>query len=355
MKKVRVGFIGAGQISELHARAYVENPTGELVAIADSAPGLAERRVAEWGAQRAYNDYHELLADPDIDAVEILLPHHLHREAAVAALDSGKHVSLQKPMALNLHEADQIAAAAERAGTVFRVFDNFLAYVPYRFATSLIEAGEIGEPRFIRFMVVRGKQVGGWQESESAKEWRRDPKLSGGNFFFDHGAHVAATIVHFMGRVEAVHAITGRNVGAEISDTGGAAAITFRHVDGRGLGTWTGITSPDLTVSTDYYSADERAEITGDRGIIWINQSSARLLGGPPVSLYRDGEVRHFTDMETDWGESFRTGGMEFTAAIANGGHLGVTADDARHVLAFLLAAKTSAIEHREVAIADMG
>ncbi len=59
--------------------------------------------------------------------------------------------------------------------------------------------------------------------------------------------------------------------------------------------------------------------------------------------------------METDWGESFRTGGMEFTAAIANGGHLDVTANDARHVLAFLLAAKTSAIEHREVAIADMG
>ncbi len=356
VSKVRVGFIGAGRIADLHARAYVDNPIGELFAVADSAPGHADRRAREWGAQRAYTDYHELLADPEVDAVEILLPHYLHREAAVAALDAGKHVSLQKPFALDLNEADQIIAAARRAGTVFRVFENFLAYEPYRFATSLIEAGEIGEPRFIRVAVVIGTAIGGWEIPESAIEWRRDPARGGHSmFFFDHGAHVASTIIHFMGHVETVHSLTVREAGAEIAVTGGSAAITFRQVDGRGLGSWTGVRSTDLPVSTDYYPADELVEITGDRGIIWINQTSAKLLGGPPVSLYRDGKVRHFTEMETDWGDSFRVGGMEFTDAIANGGSIGVTTDDARHVLAFLLAAIKSAREHREVAVADLG
>ena len=355
MSKVRVGFIGAGHIAELHARAYVDNPTGELVAIADNVPGYAEQRAREWGAQRAYSDYCELLADPDIDAVEILLPHHLHRDAAIAALNAGKHVSLQKPLALDLADADQVLEAVSRTTQVFRVFENSLAYEPYRFATSLIEAGEIGEPRSIRFSVYRGTPLGGWQIPESAREWRRDPALSGGSFFFDHGAHLAAAIVHFMGHVETVHALTSRGAGAEIPNTGGVAAITFRHVDGQSIGSWTGLGSPDLPIPTDYYAAEEVAEIAGERGIIWINQTSAKLLGAPPVSLYRDGKVRHFTEMETDWGDSFRTGGMEFTNAIANGGPIDITAENARHVLAFLLAAKMSALEHREVAISELG
>lgn len=356
MSKVRVGFIGAGRIADLHARAYADNPTGELYAVADNRPDYAEERATEWGAQRAWTDYRELLADPDVDAVEILLPHHLHHEVSVAALDAGKHVSLQKPFALDLNEADQIVAAARSAGTVFRVLENFLAYEPYKLATSLIESGEIGDPIFIRVAVIIGHGIGAWEIPETAMEWRRDPARGGsGMFFFDHGAHVASTITHYMGRVETVHALTGREAGAEIAVTGGSAAITFRHVDGRRLGSWTGVRSTDLPIPTDYYPADELVEITGERGIIWINQTSAKLLGGPPVSLYRDGKVRHFTDMNTDWGDSFRVGGMEFTDAIANGGSVGLKADDARHVLAFQFAAIKSAAERREIAVADMG
>ncbi len=117
MTRVRAGFIGAGRIADLHARAYVDNPTGELYAVADNRPGHAEARAREWGAQRAFADYHELLADPEVDAVEILLPHYLHREVSVAALEAGKHVSLQKPFALDLGEADEIIERLDaRAG-----------------------------------------------------------------------------------------------------------------------------------------------------------------------------------------------------------------------------------------------
>ncbi|MCH8228755.1 MAG: Gfo/Idh/MocA family oxidoreductase, partial [Chloroflexi bacterium] len=66
MPKVRVGFIGAGQIADLHARGYANNPTGTLFAVADSSPGRAEARANEWHAERSYEDYREMLADPDV-------------------------------------------------------------------------------------------------------------------------------------------------------------------------------------------------------------------------------------------------------------------------------------------------
>ncbi|MBI4305955.1 MAG: Gfo/Idh/MocA family oxidoreductase, partial [Chloroflexi bacterium] len=83
MSKVRVGFIGAGRIADLHALAYVNNPTGELHAVADAAPGRAKARAVQWGAKKSYADYRELLADPEVDAVEVILPHHLHLPATL--------------------------------------------------------------------------------------------------------------------------------------------------------------------------------------------------------------------------------------------------------------------------------
>lgn len=98
--QVRVGIIGAGRISDLHAIEYRENPNAEIVAVADVDVEQASARARAWGCSlaRIYGDYRALLDDPRVNAVEILLPHNLHCEAAIAALDAGKHVSLQKPM-----------------------------------------------------------------------------------------------------------------------------------------------------------------------------------------------------------------------------------------------------------------
>ncbi len=219
-----------------------------------------------------------------------------------------------------------------------------------------MESGEIGDPLLIRLTVISGRSVGGWEIPEATMEWRGDPARGGGSmFFFDHGAHMAATAVHFMGPVATVHAMT---VGTE--DTGSLipgtpANITFRCVDERRLGTWTGVGSRDIPITTDYYPVDELVEITGEKGIVWINQTSSRLLGGPPVSLHRDGKMRHFSDMNTDWGDSFKLAGRQFTDAIANGTSIGLDGATARHNLAFQLAAIKSNDEHREIAVADMG
>jgi predicted dehydrogenase len=359
MSKVRVGFIGAGRIADLHARGYENNPTGTLFAVADSSPGRAESRAAEWNAEKSYEDYREMLADPDVDAVEILLHHFLHKDVAIAALEAGKHVSLQKPMGMNLSEADAIFRSADKADVVFRVFDNFLSYEPFRVAKRMIDDGEIGNPLTFRINVVTGKGVGGWEVHEEAEVWRSDPAQSGGtNAILDLGAHMAASIYYFMGPVERVHSFSDLSVTRGSRHSGSPAMITFKFKDAsdgiQRFGSWAITDAPDLEIPTDYYSDDEMIEIIGTKGIIWVNRCSSKLLDAPPVSLLRDGQTRHFDDMDVDWGNSFRLGGEEFTDAIAHGSKIDMSAELARSVLSFQMATIASGSEHREVSVSEL-
>src|SRR3990170_5906953 len=138
MSGVRVGLVGRGRIADLHILGYRDNPRAKVVAVCDAVAETAERRAREWGVERWCTDYREMLADPALDALELLTPHHLHAEMTVAALEAGKHVSVQKPMALNLAEADAMIEAAERSGRSLRVFENYRFYPPYVRAKELL-------------------------------------------------------------------------------------------------------------------------------------------------------------------------------------------------------------------------
>src|SRR5579871_1713527 len=99
MPDIGFGVIGVGTWGELHARVYASTPGARLAAVCD-ADGERARRVGEsCGADRIYDDYHDLLADPGVQAVSIVLPDFLHRDAAVAAATAGKHLLIEKPLA----------------------------------------------------------------------------------------------------------------------------------------------------------------------------------------------------------------------------------------------------------------
>jgi predicted dehydrogenase len=155
---LRIAFIGAGRIADLHALAYAGNPEARIYGVCDTDAEWASRRAEEWGAERTFSDYRDVLADPDVDGVEILTPHHLHEEMAVAALGAGKHVSLQKPMARTLAEADAITRAARASDHVFRVLENYRYYPPYVRAKEMLDSGEIGEPVTLRMKVIGGNR-----------------------------------------------------------------------------------------------------------------------------------------------------------------------------------------------------
>ena len=104
--RVRLAIVGCGTISQLNAPGYLKHEACDVVALCDPVRERAERRAAEWGiSPRIYTRYEQVLEDAEIDAVELLTPTHLHAEQSIAALEAGKHVSCQKPVAATLDEA----------------------------------------------------------------------------------------------------------------------------------------------------------------------------------------------------------------------------------------------------------
>jgi len=119
-RPTRVGIVGLGRIYDLNITAYRDFPEVEVVALCDMDEAKLAVRGAEWPAAGRYTDLEEFLTH-DMDVVEVLVPSPLHRDVVCATLGAGFHVNLQKPMAANLAEADEMIRAASNAGRVLRL------------------------------------------------------------------------------------------------------------------------------------------------------------------------------------------------------------------------------------------
>src|SRR5215470_14469056 len=232
MDRVRLAIVGCGNISQLNAPGYLTHPRCEVVALCDTAPERAKRRAREWGiAPRIYSDFAKVLDDDAIDAVELLTPTWLHADQVVAALEAGKHVSCQKPLATTMTEADRIAAAASKARTIFRVTENFLYYPPIVKAKELLDAGVIGEPSLVRIHTTRAQHIVGQaiELEPDALVWRRDPGRNPGGALYDDGVHKYATLMYWIGEFGEISAIVGgRAPGADfLQETPAVATWRF--------------------------------------------------------------------------------------------------------------------------------
>ncbi|MDP6707234.1 MAG: Gfo/Idh/MocA family oxidoreductase [Alphaproteobacteria bacterium] len=353
---IGVGFIGTGRISDLHAIEYLQSTEARIVALADAEPERARERAAAWrlGEVPVFADYRALLERSDVDMVEILVPHHLHGPIAQAAFAAGKHVSLQKPMTLSLAEADDLVARADAAGVAFKVFENFLFYPPVVKAKELIGAGAIGEPLTIRIKANKGDPAYAWQVPASATAWRQDASRSGGSpLTFDDGHHKFALAWHFMGQAEEVHAWIGETRTDDGLVLDCPSLISFRFPGGR-LGNLEIVYSKDLQVLTRHYAMDDRIEITGSRGVLWVTRGHGRLGDAAPVILYADGETRAYSDLETGWETSFVHSTRHFIEALRAGSPPKLTGAEGREILRFALAAQASAREGRAVRLGEL-
>jgi predicted dehydrogenase len=359
MPKLRVGLLGVGFIADLHYLGYKDNSRAELYAICDVDEALLQKRAREWGVKKAYTDYHKLLADPNVDAVEVLTPHHLHAEMGVAALEAGKHVSMQKPMAINVAECDVLISAAERAGKLFRVFENFRYYPPMARAKELLDSGAIGEPLSIRIKVVQGTMGPGWELPHRRMVWKFDPAQSGlGRVIFDYGYHLFSLARWFLGDVEKVYAwITERTIQhGWILDS--PAVVIWKYRNAEKYGSYEAITSYDLLVPSKYTPEDEWLELTGRRGFLWVSSCTSKLFqkSRPPLVMYRDGETTDFkfSEKDTDWATSFEIGVHDFLDGIVEGRQVPLTGEEGKAVLQFCRAAQLSAKEKREVRLGEI-
>lgn len=339
---LNVGFIGCGRISDLHAAAYEGLETARIRGLCDSNADLARDRAAAWGVPDAqiFTDYREMLASDEIDMVEILVPHHLHHRIAKDAMLAGKHVSLQKPMTLNLAEADDLIRIAAETGVQFKVFENFVFYPPLQKAKELVDSGAIGDIVGIRLKSNPGKSPTAWAVPAAAATWRADPsKAGGGPLVFDDGHHKFAVAWHFLGLPEQVHAFIGTSADGTLD---APSIVSWRHTSGA-VGSLEVVHSPDLLMQTVHYAQDDRVEITGTRGVIWVSQGHGRLYDQPAVQMYADGALTEYTDIPIGWEQSFIRSGRDFVDAIVSGRPPVLTGEQGREVLAFALSAQESA------------
>jgi predicted dehydrogenase len=291
------------------------------------------------------------LADPNIDAVEVITPHNLHVAIGVAALEAGKHVSMQKPMALNVQECDAIIEASRRSGKVLRVFENFRHYAPMAKAKELLDSGAIGEPLSIRMKVVKGSRPG-WEIPYKRWAWRQDPAQGGGGrIMFDYGSHLFNIATWYMGDMEKVYSWVSYTTGqfGWIWDT--PAVVIWKYKNAEKYGSFEIVWSDDIMLNSKYVPEDEWVELTGSRGFIWVNRCSGNLLGRPAVVMYRDGVTTDFafSDTDLDWASSFVAGVHDFVDAILEGRQPGCTGEEGRMAIQICRAVELSAKEGREV------
>ena len=206
--RVGIGIVGSRFEADVLAAAIAMGRHGRAVAVASPTPGNAERLAGRYGIERSYLDYRQLLDDPAVELVAIAAPNHLHCEIAVAAAGAGRHVAVEKPMAMTLAECDEMIEACDRAG-VQCLYAEQLVFTPkYRRAKEMADQGAFGEV----FLVKQTEMHSGPHAN-----WFWDVEKSGGGVFMDMGCHGMAFCHWFLGRPDpiAITAHMGTHVHGE--------------------------------------------------------------------------------------------------------------------------------------------
>jgi len=342
-RPVRAAFIGLGRIYDLNMRAYLDNPDVEVVALVDPSEDRRLQRQVDWPDAQTFSSAAELAASGlEVDAVEALLPIPLHVEGVVELLGYGWHVNLQKPMCNDLASAEIMNNAAKANDRILRVMENYIFYEPLRKLKETVESGELGEVSGYTMKMV-GSGHGGWDVPGSSYKWQfQQMEVGRGILVFDDGWHKLATALWLFGPIKEVRAWVG---GTEVFPTvfiDAPTTIMWEHENGV-RGVWDITLAPDMYLRSDYYTNDERWEVTGHRGYGRVNRCTGRGIQQPSLEVYAAGEMRSYHALDDDWASSFRDSGRHWLRWLHTGeGPLMWSGDDAVNVLRFALAVYAS-------------
>lgn len=366
---LKVGLIGTGVIFDLNILGYLENRDVKITSLCNRTIEKAKNKIKQFNLDnniKIYSNYKEMLDKESLDIVEILLPHHLHAEATIYAAGKGvKGISVQKPMALTLKEADHMIEACNNSGSILSIYENFI-FAPHIIkAKELIAQDYIGDPSSIRIKTAMGAK-GGWNVPSRAEEWRKDPRKMGGAkrgspVLFDNGWHAFVLAIWLFNEdIEKVFAWTGN-----FQQIDAPAYVMYKYKENREhvvpqYGTMEFTLMPEMMIPSNYYPTDEFIEIIASRGVMRINQGTS--IGNimsqseifSPIVIIRDGKVETYNDFEKDWKFSFINATNFFIDAVKNNKNPILSGEKARDVLKFNLAAINSSELGKEIYVDDM-
>jgi predicted dehydrogenase len=198
MKKIGMGLIGPGFVAAHHIDAVRRLGDVDVVAIAGSSQASADKKAREYKVDRAYGDYHALIADPDIQVIHNTTPNYLHLPVTMAALAAGKHVISDKPLATNPADGRKMRDAALATKVAHVVTFNYRGNPLVQQARSMVAQGESGPTGNVTF--VHGHYLQDWMTDPNVYSWRSDPAKGGATSALgDIGSHWCDTAEHISG------------------------------------------------------------------------------------------------------------------------------------------------------------
>ncbi len=271
---IGVGIIGCGRIAqERHLPEYQENPNAVIIGVYDVNMDRA-REIAEKYSAKAYSSYEELLKDPKIDAVSVCSANSTHAEISVAALNAGKHVLCEKPMAITYEECKSMTEAAKANGRYLMIGQNQRLTKAHIRAKEMIEEGVIGQVLTFRTTFGHGGPET-WSIDPGKKTWFFDRKKAAMGAMADLGIH-KTDLIQFLLSQKVVET-TAKLVTLDKRDASGELigvddnAICIYKMSGGAIGT--------MTASWTYYGEEDNSTILyGTKGILRIYDDPAHAI-----------------------------------------------------------------------------
>ena len=210
MEKLGIALVGFGSIGRIHLLAYQDIPhyypgvlpAIDLVGVLRSKPGSADVTAKENGFRKAYSSFDEVLKDPEVQVIDLVTPNYLHKDQILQALEAGKHVLCEKPLALNGTEAREILAVSKKSKARVGMIFNYRFIPAIQKAKAIIDEGRIGQVYSFRGEYFHT----GYQDPNRPFNWRMDFDRSGGGALVDLGVHILDLLRFLLGDFSTVRA-----------------------------------------------------------------------------------------------------------------------------------------------------
>jgi predicted dehydrogenase len=332
---IKIGLIGCGGIAEPHLNGYRKVEDARVTAVCDVVAENAKKRAEQAGGAQIFSDIPTLLAEGDIDAVDICLPHHLHKGAIVAAANAGKHILCEKPLCLTLEEAAAVKKAVSENGVTLMCAHNQLFMPPLKLARELIEKDTFG-----KVYEVRTTDSFYHNFNTSTMGWRAHREFIGGGELIDTGYHPSYMLLYLAGSrpVEVTAMLSQHRL--SFMDGEDSAQVLVRFENGA-VG--------NIVTGWAYEPADttERFSAVAEKGYFSSDGHDLRykVRGQDPVVI---------NTVKLPSVHTFDAEIADFIACLQEGRRPVHNEDDGIHVLQVILGAYKSAEEKRTVALEEI-
>ncbi len=334
MKQLKVAIIGCGSVSSVHFAATTANPVATLMAVCDIKKERAKKASEKFGVPY-YLDYKEVLAQKP-DVIHICTPHHVHAEVAIAAANKGIHVLTEKPMAVNLHDADRMIQAAKDNNVTLGVFFQNRYNLSSLAVKEAVDSGELGK-------ILGGRLFVTWLRDDayySKSDWKGTWDMEGGGVLIDQAIHTMDLMQWIMGPIHSLAgSIDNRTHDIIHVEDMAEATVFFQN----------GAIGSVYACNFYTYDADVLLEVHGANGVARLEKEKAviKIKGQPDKVVYPEGNREIIG--KSYWGVGHKSQIGEFYADILANRPVKIDGVAGRKALEFVRAIYYSGTHNRQL------